>query len=168
MKAVLVGLNGDSKLYYDLDASASDPDGVVEKPNGDTYKVDFFSYVASSLGLKKLMTTSFHRRLWDEPTKQNERAWVEMFVDKTRKPTDKMLDDLDILSTLGRNKSKMKTKSDAVSSFIRTKTLSGIETKSCCGDEQHQERHKQMTFSSTIHRREAWLAMILLRDLESE
>ena len=168
MKAALVGLNGNKKLYYDLDATGIQPDGIVEMENGDTMKVDFFSYVAASPNLKKLRTTAFHRRLWDEPQKGHELAWSQMFIEKTKKPTDKMMEDLDILTTLGKAKNKIKTKSDSVERFVKNKSMSGIQTKSCCGDQIEDLHQKTQVFSSNISRREAWLAMILLRDMEGQ
>lgn len=168
MRAVLVGLHNDKKLYYDLDASADDPDGIIEMPNGKTMNVEFFPYVTSVRGLKKLRTTAFHRKLWDKPQSGHDSSWDQIFLDKTKPVSDKLLANLDINTALGKTRSKLRAKSDAVSSFMKTKTLFGIETKSCCGDETRPAQPAESVFPSKSMRRQEWMTRILLRNVKEE
>lgn len=169
MRAVLVGLHNDKKLYYDLDATADDQDGIVEMANGKTMTVDFFPYVTSVRGLKKLRTTAFHRKLWDKPQSGHDSSWNQMFVEKAKQPTDKLLANLDINTSLGKNRSRLRAKSDAVSSFMKTKQLSGIETKSCCGNGDRASGEPTGTvFPSSLLRRQEWMTQILLRNIKED
>lgn len=166
MRAVLVAMSGDNKVYYDVDAGSADMDGIIERPDGKSTQVDFFAFVTNSRNLKKLRTTAFHRRLWDEPQDRNLESWTNTFVLKLQPINDKLLVDVDMLSSVGKKKNAMRQKDHAAAQFLSSKNVNGLQTKSCCGAEKAIPHTQKMVFSSNISRKEAWVAYAALREIE--
>lgn len=165
MRAVLVGLIGPDKLFYDLDAKRGERDGIIEKDNGKTIKVDFMSFSATARGLKKLRSSTFHRFLWDSPSDVLGGAWYDSFIAKTRPIKDEMVEKIETHSSLGEARRSIKQKSESIENFI-TKTLhNSANSKSCCG-EMVQLKRVKYNFLSPETRKIAWKAMNIMREIE--
>lgn len=164
MKAVLVGSVDKNKLYYIMDAQAGDEDGAIVRADGSTVLVNLLSFAAKSRIIKKHRTTRFHRFLWDMPADITSGAWFETFIAKTRPLSKEILNGLNIVSSIGENKQKLKKKNDAALDFLATK--SPIQLPMGCCDEMVKSDRDVYSFKSLSARSEAWAAMQLLRHLE--
>lgn len=164
MKAVLVGAMSSDKLYYIIDASASEKDGAVEKPNGNVIKVDFMSFVHSSNNIRKIRTSRFHRFLWDAPKNPTSGSWYETFILKIKEVNEKSLDGAIIQTSLGKARKKISQKTLAAEKFISTKTEEDFVATSCC-DEMVKFDGKSYFFKTGIERLHAWEAMKIMRQL---
>lgn len=167
MRAVLVGLIGKDKLFYDLDAGPSEKDGIVEKENGITVKVDFLSFSSGARGLNKIRSSTFHRFLWDAPRDILGGAWYESFVQKTRPLKDEILEKIKTHSSLGKNRDKLKAKSESVDEFVHKTLDADSYADGCCG-EMIQFKNNKYKFLSFDTRKVAWEAMNILREIEDK
>jgi len=167
MKAVLVGSVDNARLYYVLDAQEDEFDGIIERDNGLILRVDFFSFVAKARDISKFRTTRFHRFLWDKPSPVMQKTWNETFLKKSRELNKNMLEDVIVVSSVGRGKQKVKTKSDAVNMFLQ-KNENAITkvSEGCCG-QMVKSIQTNFIFESPEARLQAWAAMRLLRELEN-
>lgn len=174
MKAILIGKVEEDNLYYDIDASEEDKDAILVRPDNSMVKVDLFDFVNSCGGLLKIRTSPFHKFLWGGAGK---RGWEETFINKTKKINERLIDGLDVYQSLGKNKKKIDTVAKKVSNFKKTvnkqkksqKPDNKIKTKSaqpCCDDEMVKFDISNLVFKTAQTRKEAWTAMILLRQLE--
>jgi len=172
MRAILVGKVEDDNLYYDIDASAEEKDAILVRPDSSMVKVDLFDFANSCGGLLKIKTSRFHKFLW---TGASRKGWDEIFLDKTKPVYENMIDGLDIYQSLGKNKKKLDTVNKKVSRFKKTvnkkknQKIEKIKTKSaqpCCDDEMVKFDVSNLAFKSAQARKEAWTAMILLRQIE--
>lgn len=170
MKAVFVGTARTGKLYYILDAAKSEDDGAVVTDDGRVISVDFFSFVNKSRNLKKLRTTSFHRKLWDEPQESHAESWYQTFIEKSRPVNESLLKDVEVVGSLGKKARKIQQKNAIATSFRKqlNDKSNDLSTKSCCDDENAEYNNKSLYFSSKISRREAWLALYVLREVEEK
>jgi len=163
MKAVLVGGIGSDRLYYILDADPTEKDGIVERPNGKTVNVDFMDFVSSCRNLRKIRTSRFHRMLWDAPQNPTKGSWYETFIIKSKKINEKTLDGAVVLSSVGENRKKIKSKNDSAIGFIQTKSIN----HACC-DEMLKFDNKDYVFKTESERKQAWDAIIVMRHLEEQ
>jgi len=174
MRAILVGKVEEDNLYYDIDASEDEKDAILVRPDGSMVEVDLFDFANSCGGLLKIRTSRFHRFLWGGASK---RGWNEVFMDKTKPVNEQMIEGLDIYQSLGKNKKKLDIVNKKVSGFKKTinkkekkkDKVENIKTKSaqpCCDDEMVKFDISDLAFKSAQARKEAWTAMILLRQLE--
>jgi len=173
MKAVLVGVIEDDKLYYIVDAGPDDPDGALVREDGSVAKIDFFSFCTRAYGLKKIRSTRFHRYLWDSPKSTTSGNWYEMFIAKSKEIGKNMLNGVNVLSSIGKNKTKISKKNDSAVEFVKSLNVmkNTIETKSadseaCCG-KMVKSNNENNWFSTGEQRKNAWIAKILMRDLEN-
>lgn len=165
MKAVLVGGIGSDKVYYIMDSGPEQKDGIVEKPNGKTIKIDFIDFTSSCNGLRKIRTSRFHRFLWDSPKNPTKGSWYETFVTKTRPVNDKTLDGAVVLSSLGQARKKINTKNSLAFDFIQTKSLEQTKSHSCC-NEMVKFDTRDYAFETESQRKQAWEAIVLMKQLE--
>ena len=165
MRAVLVGLIGKDKVFYDLDAGRGQKDGILEKENGSTVKFNFLDFAANARNLKKIRSTTFHRFLWDAPRDVLNGAWYESFVAKTRPVKDEMLEKIETHSSLGESRKKIKQKSESIDNFVRTNMYGDGVTKSCC-DGVVQLNKSNYKFLSAETRNIAWEAMKITSTIE--
>ena len=177
MKAVLVGAVSSDKLYYILDAEEFEKDAVLVRPDNSMVKLDLFDFCNSCSGLVKIRTSKFHKFLWDGISYKNSDLWRETFLSKKRPVPESMLFGLDIYSSLGKNKKKIDSVNSRVKNFNnknskQTKPLKkkdGLQTKSeqpCCADEMVEFYMPNLVFDNEKSRKEAWVAMTLLRQIE--
>lgn len=165
MKAVLVGTIGNDKLYYILDAEPGAEDGAIERDDGTVVRVDIISFTSSARGLKKIRTSAFHRKLWDAPRNMSAGSWYEIFITKSKEVDEKMLEGMPTYSALGKERKKtekIKKKSldfsnDGVSNQILSKSANGPVVKF---------DKPNYVYATQRERKEAWIAMCLLRDIE--
>lgn len=165
MKAVLVALVGEDKIYYNLDAQRGEKDAIMERPDGSTVDISLLSFVASTRGLSKLRSSRFHRLLWDAPKNTTSGSWYETFVEKTKPVNEKMLEKAIIHSSLGKNKKTINKKESAARSFIRAKNA---EKTVAANEFNRMIKFNQNTYSfkTAEDRKFAWEAMSILRHLE--
>lgn len=177
MLAVLVARVEDDKLYYILDASEAEKDAILVRPDNSMIKVDLFDFCNSCGGLLKMRTSKFHKFLWDGFSSKKSNIWKETFIEKSRPVNEKLMDGLEIYSALGENKKKIDTTTKKAKDFkktintektskIKTKSLGSGESQPCCDDEMVKFDISNLVFKSRQARKEAWTAMILLRQLE--
>jgi hypothetical protein len=165
MRAVLVGLVSADKLYYVLDAGASEKDGAIEKENGSVIMVDFFPFVATVRGLRKVRSSRFHRKLWDAPKSIASGSWHETFIRKSKAVDEALLDSYPVYSALGKNRKK----ADRI-----TKTIEKVKKKSLAEEILVKSANAPMVkfdrqnyaFKTAEQRKEAWIAMCILRQIE--
>jgi len=162
MRAILIARVEDDKLYYDIDALDDEKDAILVRPDNSMIELDLFDFVNSCGGLVKITTTKFHKFLWNGATKKN---WKDTFLNKTKPVNEVLLEGLDIYQALGKNKKKLDAVNQKVSTFKKTvnkkpKSDQKIKTKSA-------QPWENLTFPDAQSRKQAWTAMILLRQLES-
>lgn len=167
MRAVLVGIIGRDKLFYDLDAKLGQKDAIVERENGSTVKTDLLSFAASARGLSKIRSTRFHRFLWDTPRNTSSGAWYETFVTKERAIKDEMLDKIETHSAVGENRKKIRNKSDRANAFISRQIDGNMLASSCC-NEMIKSNVNKYIFNTSADRKIAWEAMKMLRFMEEK
>jgi hypothetical protein len=84
-RAILVGEDEGRKLYYFLDPVGSGKnDGAVINDDNKPEMIDFFTYTATRPYIKEYKFTDFHKFLWDNPKKEDEKRWVRTFINKTQ------------------------------------------------------------------------------------
>lgn len=107
MKAVLVASSGeDKKLYYVLDARSKDTDGVLSI-DGKSSVVDFWDTAMSLLNLVPLLTTEFHKYLWEGFSDEEEsERWERIFVKKTQQIDEEMVRGLTFSKDVMKTKKK--------------------------------------------------------------
>jgi len=110
MKAVLVAtVNGEQKLYYIVDSSSKNRDGVLSTEK-DSKVVNFWKTATKLNGLKPIKSSNFHKYLWDNESEDaDEDRWKRIFVNKTQKIPENLLSGIPIVTDV--LKSKMKSKS---------------------------------------------------------
>lgn len=167
MKAVLVGVVGRDKLFYDLDAKPGEKDGIIERENGSTVKIDLLSFAASARGLSKIRSTRFHRFLWDTPRSTSSGSWYETFVTKQRGIKDEILDNIETHSAIGENRKKIRNKSDRAIAFISRQIDSNMLASSCC-NEMIKSNVNKYIFNTSADRKIAWEAMKMLRFVDEQ
>lgn len=100
MQAVLVGMAGDRKLYYIIDAKKGEEDGALVTSDGRVMNLDFFSFVNKTRGLKKIASSEFHRFLWGAPSEASKKKWVDTFIMKTLPLDAELTNGLSIQSSI--------------------------------------------------------------------
>lgn len=112
MKAILVAtINEEKKLYYIVDSTSKDKDGVLSDDKGGKV-VNFWKTAAKMNGLKPIKSSNFHKYLWDNESGDqdaDEDKWKRVFVNKTQKIPENLLSGVPIVADV--LKSKMKSKS---------------------------------------------------------
>lgn len=98
MKATLVGMIGDRKLYYIIDAGQGDNDCAVVTPSREVFYGKFFSVTTKTTGLKRFKKTPLQKFLWAGPSGSDKKIWFETFVSKQRE-LDKRFIDTSIIQT---------------------------------------------------------------------
>jgi hypothetical protein len=165
MKAALVGVSGGDRLYYIVDAEPGEKDGVIERDDGSTVMVNFMSYALKARNLNKMMTTRFHELLWGGPSESNKEIWEQVFVEKSQEIPKEALEGVTVHTSLGKKRKAISQKNEDAQRFI--KSLSNISVKSCCGEQMVKSiEHKSMRFSSSSERKDAWTAMVILKQIE--
>jgi hypothetical protein len=165
MKAVLVATIGEDKLYYILDAEPSKKDGAVERADGEVVMVDMIPFISTARGLKKIRTSKFHRKLWDSPRNTGSGSWYETFVEKSKEVDDKMLEGVPTYSALGKDRKKSEKIKQKSLDFLDSGITSQILNKSAASPMVKFDK-QNYAFKTLEQRREAWLAMCLLRQIE--
>jgi hypothetical protein len=165
MKAVLVGTVGDDKLYYIIDATANDKDGAIEREDGTVVRIDFMSFSSSARSLKKIRTSPFHRKLWDAPRNMSSGSWYETFISKEKEVDEKMLAGLPVYSALGKDRKKIDKINEKSLEFSSSGLANQILSKSANGPVVKFDKPKRV-FNTKQERKDAWLAMNLLRKIE--
>lgn len=166
MKAILVGSVGADRVYYVTDAQRGEKDGIIIRGDGSSVKVNLISFAAKSRNIKKIRTTRFHRFLWDSPKMPTSGNWYDTFITKVRPLDKKILTDVKIVTDIGQNAKKIKKKDALVNDFILSKSsLPNVQT-ACCG-EMVKSNQANYSFKSSELRREAWVAMQILRKMEN-
>jgi hypothetical protein len=144
MAAVLVATAGDRKIYYVIDSKDPLKDGIVETPDGSTREVPFFSYIGKTTNLKPMLSTVFHEFLWDEPSENDKKKWMETFILKIEDIDKNMMDGVSIQDSVGKARKK-KTKIDTkASAFINGGSIgnsSGLQfsTKMILSDSKRKQ-----------------------------
>ena len=100
MKATLVGMIGDRKLYYIIDAGQGDDDCAIVTPDKDVFYGKFFSVTTKTTGLKRFKKTPLQRFLWAGPSGSDKKAWFDTFVSKQRDLDKRFIDTSIIHSSL--------------------------------------------------------------------
>jgi len=181
MRAVLVAAVEDDKIYYDLDAVGNQKDGILVRPDQSMVKIDLIDFSNSCGGLLKIRTSKFHKFLWDGASGKKYETWKKTFFNKEKPVNESLLENVEIYESLGENKKKMQKTDEKAKTFKKTidkksksSSLKGseskIKTKSaqpCCDDEMVKFDVGNLTFPDAQSRKQAWTAMILLRQLES-
>lgn len=112
MKAILVAtISEEKKLYYIVDSSSKDRDGVLSDEKGGKV-VNFWKTATKLNGLKPIKSSNFHKYLWDNESADpdaDEDRWKRIFVNKTQKVPETLLSGVQIVTDV--LKSKMKSKS---------------------------------------------------------
>jgi hypothetical protein len=130
MASVLVATVGDKKLYYVLDSKDTSNDGIVEDADGTNHPVPFFSYIGKTTGIRPLLSSEFHKFLWNEPSEKDKTKWMEIFIQKIDEPDKMMMDGVAVQDSTGKPRKK-KTKTDLkAKSFIddnRVTNSRGVE-----------------------------------------
>jgi hypothetical protein len=173
MRAILVAAVEDDKIYYDLDAKNEQKDAILVRPDGSMVKVDFFDFANSCGGLLKIRTSKFHKFMWDGAAGKKANLWKSVFIDKTKDVSESVLENVDVFESLGKNRKKMLKTDKKAKAFKKTvdkKSKQKVQTKSaqpCCDNEMVKFDMKNLVFGDAQTRKQAWTAMILLRQLES-
>ena len=165
MKAVLVGSIHQDKLYYVLDAGPGEKDGIVEKANGSSVRVNFISLTSKVSGLKKFRTTRFHRFLWDKPADVVNGSWYKTFITKEREVSEGSLEKASILTSIGKSKKILQSKNDKVLMFTKSIDNKNNDASLCCG-EMVKSINSDYSFSTLKDRSDAWVAMKIMRQME--
>lgn len=107
MKAVLVGSSGDEKkLYYLLDARSPQSDGVLSI-DGKSSVVNFWDTAMSLINLVPLLTTEFHKYLWEGfPDEEESERWERIFVKKTQQIDEELVRGLTFSKDIMKTKKK--------------------------------------------------------------
>jgi len=165
VKAVLVGSIHQDKLYYVLDAGPGEKDGIVEKANGSSVRVNFISLTSKVSGLKKFRTTRFHRFLWDKPADVVNGSWYKTFITKEREVSEGSLEKASILTSIGKSKKILQSKNDKVLMFTKSIDNKNNDASLCCG-EMVKSINSDYSFSTLKDRSDAWVAMKIMRQME--
>lgn len=165
MKAVLVGTVGTDKLYYILDAEPGAEDGALEREDGTVVKVDIISFTSATRSLKKIRTSAFHRKLWDAPRSMSSGSWYETFIAKSKEIDDKMLEGVPTYSALGKDRKKLEKIKKKSLDFSTDGLSNQILSKSANGPVVKFDKPNYV-YATQQERKEAWLAMCLLREIE--
>lgn len=176
MRAILVAVVEDDKIYYDLDAKNEEKDAILVRPDESMVKIDLFDFANSCGGLLKIRTSKFHKFLWDGAAGKRAQFWKSVFVDKTKEVSEAALENIDIFESLGEKRKKIEKIDEKAKTFKKTvdrksKTpKTKLQTKSaqpCCDNEMVKFDMKNLVFGDAQSRKQAWTAMILLRQIES-
>ena len=165
MRAALVALLGDSRVYYDMDAKRGQKDAAVEKVDGSVIKMDLMHLSSTARNFTKLRNTAFQRFVWDSPKDSLSGAWYETFVEKTRPINDSLIDSMPLHSALGKNKKKIDRTEKSVKSFRLDEMARRMLSNSCCG-EVVQLNVNDYAFKSLEERDFAWLSVKTMRSIE--
>jgi len=124
MKAVFVGKVDDYKLYYVLDSDNPLTDGVLVNDTENPRVVSFWDTVRFALDLKKNTQSKFHNYLWSAPSDEDSDKWYRIFIKKSQKLEDSMLNGVQIRSDIMKAKIKEKSLLERADQF-RTSLLTG-------------------------------------------
>jgi hypothetical protein len=104
MRAVLVATRGADRVFYDLDSKPGSKDGFVVRPDGSSVPVNLISWAAKASGVNMIRDSKFHRFLWDAPQDVGSGRWFETFIKRSMPVDPKMLEDVNISSSLDADK----------------------------------------------------------------
>jgi hypothetical protein len=117
MRAVLVATRGTDRVFYDLDSKPGLKDGFVVRPDGSSVPVNLLSWASKASGVSMIRDSRFHRFLWDAPQDVGSGRWFETFIKKSVPVDPKMLEDVNISSSLDADKKRpQKSKSVKIKS----------------------------------------------------
>ena len=120
MRAVLVGVIGKTKkLYYVIDASSQNSDGVYDDGEKPTV-VNFWQTAMNEENLVPLRTAKFHDWLWDGLDGDESDRWKRVFVNKTQNIDPELLKGIPVSTDVMKSKTKQK---DLTSRAFEFKTL---------------------------------------------
>jgi hypothetical protein len=124
MKAVFVGKVGESKLYYVVDSDNPLTDGVLVNESENPMVVSFWDTVRFALDLRKNTQSKFHQYLWSAPSDEESEKWYRIFIKKSQKLEDSILNGVQIRSDIMKAKIKEKSLLERADQF-RTSLLTG-------------------------------------------
>jgi hypothetical protein len=130
MGAVLVATAGDKKIYYVIDSKDPLKDGIIEDTDGKTHEVPFFSYIGKTTNIRPMRSTNFHKFLWDEPSENNKKKWMETFILKIDDPDKNELEGVAVQESTGQARKKKTNIDRKVSAFVnnnRVNNSSGLQ-----------------------------------------
>lgn len=132
MKAVLVGvIDGETKLYYVLDAKDKDSDGVVEKDNKPKI-VNFWRTAMKANNLVPLRSAKFHDYLWDGASGEEPDKWERIFIRKNQEVDKSFTLGLTISNDVMKSKPKEKSINIRAAEFktlIQTQNINIVRSK---------------------------------------
>jgi hypothetical protein len=124
MKAIFVGKIGEAKLYYVVDSDNPLTDGVLINESENPAVVSFWDTVRFAVDLKKNTQSRFHQYLWSAPSDEESEKWYRIFIRKSQKLEDSMLNGVQIRSDIMKAKIKEKSLLERADQF-RTSLLTG-------------------------------------------
>lgn len=130
MGAVLVATAGDKKIYYVIDSKDPLKDGIIEDADGKTHEVPFFSYIGKTTNIRPMRNTNFHKFLWDEPSENNKKKWMETFILKIDDPDKSELEGVAVQESTGQARKKKTNIDRKVNAFVnnnRVNNSSGLQ-----------------------------------------
>jgi hypothetical protein len=130
MGAVLVATAGDKKIYYVIDSKDPLKDGIIEDTDGKTHEVPFFSYIGKTTNIRPMRSTNFHKFLWDEPSENNKKKWMETFILKIDDPDKNELEGVAVQESTGQARKKKTNIDRKVNAFVnnnRVNNSSGLQ-----------------------------------------
>jgi hypothetical protein len=132
MKAVLVAtIGGDKKLYYVLDATDRNSDGVLND-DGKPRLVNFWRTAVRANNLVPLRSTKFHDYLWDGASGDDSDVWERIFMRKNQSISNSMTAGLTISNDVMKSKPKEKSINNRAMEFktlLQTQNINIIRTK---------------------------------------
>jgi hypothetical protein len=117
MKGILAARVGRGKLYYLLDAKNENEDGVLVMPNEKPKIVPFWHTCLTSPSLKKLLTSDFHKWMWEKPEKRLQQLWFANFVAKTTPIEKRLLRSVPVNSDIMKAEQKIKSLDERADEF---------------------------------------------------
>jgi len=118
MASVLVATVGDKKIYYVIDSTDPKKDGIIEDEDGTTREIPFFSYIGKTTKIRPLRNSAFHKFLWDEPSENNRKKWMEIFIEKLDTPDENMLKGVAVQDSTGKARKKKTSIDIKANAFI--------------------------------------------------
>jgi hypothetical protein len=113
-RAVLVGLAGNSKLYYLLDNRQDGKDAALIDSPDDIRYINFFDFIRRTPNIVELHSTELHHFIWSPRGDDQKDRWKRIFVNKTQKVTRDMLSGVDVVPDIApkRKREQVKKKND--------------------------------------------------------
>lgn len=95
-RLILVGNTSDGKLFYNVDASSTEPNALFVDKNEIETPIDFISFISNNPDITEMHTTPFHKFIWTGMNGSLSERWKRVFMSRTQPIDEALIKNIDV------------------------------------------------------------------------